>query len=241
MLEVKCPACRAGGRVPRDKKNNRLVCKKCLRVFHLLPSGQAVLGEPPEQKDMPAERAPREASGYDFAGSFDGISSGLGKLKLPKVSPRALGIAAAVAVVAALGYVILSAESLDTRCKRVARAIIKTDMKPVIDLALPETTTDIIIWSNDVLRRYLDLKLALGGIDAGVTLKHLTESSASPAVVAVVFSAEGTRLGNAGVDVFQPFPVQANQKASYEIHLYWVKDGFGNWLLDGTRTASQPH
>ena len=34
MIDMKCPSCGAGGRIPREKVNTRLVCKKCLRVFH---------------------------------------------------------------------------------------------------------------------------------------------------------------------------------------------------------------
>ena len=47
MLEIKCPACGAEGRAPKDKILTRLVCRKCLRVFHVTPSGMTVIGEPP--------------------------------------------------------------------------------------------------------------------------------------------------------------------------------------------------
>ena len=47
MIEMSCPRCGAGGRVPRDKVNSRLVCKKCLQVFHLSSSRQPIIGEPP--------------------------------------------------------------------------------------------------------------------------------------------------------------------------------------------------
>ena len=47
MIEMKCPACGAEGRAPKEKVNTRLVCRKCLKVFHLTPTGRAVLGEPP--------------------------------------------------------------------------------------------------------------------------------------------------------------------------------------------------
>ena len=74
MIEMKCPGCGAGGRIPRDKKNTRLVCKKCLKVFHMSPGGKTVLGEPPTAKDAPKEKARRESSGgggIEFGGGLD--------------------------------------------------------------------------------------------------------------------------------------------------------------------------
>jgi len=47
MIEIKCPACGAEGRASKEKIQTRLVCRKCLRVFHVTPSGKTVLGEPP--------------------------------------------------------------------------------------------------------------------------------------------------------------------------------------------------
>ena len=47
MIEITCPACGAEGRAPNHKILTRLVCRKCLKFFHVTPSGKAVLGEPP--------------------------------------------------------------------------------------------------------------------------------------------------------------------------------------------------
>jgi len=237
MLEIKCPGCGAGGRVPRDKKTNRLVCKKCLRVFHLGPTGHPMLGEPPERKEVIEQRAPRESSGYEFGGSIDDMAARLGRIKIPKVSLRTLGITAGVALVAAVGYLFFSGQSLETRSKTVAKAIMGTDMETVMAVAAPETAFDLIMWSDRVIRKYGELKMALGGADAGVTVNVLSDGSSGPAVVVVKFSAEGTRLGAAGVEAFQPTPSLSNTKSSYEIHLYWVKNMWGTWILDGKRTA----
>ena len=56
MIDMKCPSCGAGGRIPKEKVNTRLVCKKCLRVFHVTSAGNTVLGEPAAPKD---EHKPR--------------------------------------------------------------------------------------------------------------------------------------------------------------------------------------
>ena len=108
MPDISCPACGAGGRVPRNKMNLRLVCKKCLRVFHLTPGGQAVLGEPPAAKDAAKEKAVREP-GFELRGPVDALLDKLATLKMPKVPPTTIGIVAGVVVVLGLGYLFLSA------------------------------------------------------------------------------------------------------------------------------------
>ncbi len=47
MIVMNCPTCDAEGRVPNDKINTTLVCKKCLKSFHLKPSGRVVAGPAP--------------------------------------------------------------------------------------------------------------------------------------------------------------------------------------------------
>src|SRR3954447_4308183 len=60
MIEVHCPACGAEGRAPKQKTNTRLVCRKCLKVFHITPAGRAVLGEPPPTGET-ATKTPADA------------------------------------------------------------------------------------------------------------------------------------------------------------------------------------
>jgi hypothetical protein len=240
MIEMKCPGCGAGGRVPREKKNNRMVCKKCLKVFHLSPSGAPVLGEPPESKDAPKERARKEASGgIEFGGSFDDITQKFSKIKLPKISGTAAGIAAVVVLVAALGFWLFARQSLKTRAELVAKAVTSPEsVKNAIDLAVPETAFDVIKWHSQASLRYGELKMAMGGIDASLNTNILSDGSNGPAVVVIQFSTAGTRLGNAGVEALQPIPSRSNTSSMLEEHLYFVKDAFGNWLLDGTRTLN---
>jgi hypothetical protein len=86
--------------------------------------------------------------------------------------------------------------------------------------------------------RYGELKLAMGGIDARLNTNILSDGRDGLGVVVVQFSTEGTRLGNAGVEALQPVPSRSNTSTTLEEHLYFVKDSFGNWLLDGTRTLN---
>ena len=85
MVEMKCPACGAEGRAPKDKINTRLVCKKCLRVFHLTPSGRAVIGEPPQQVVAPVKAAdPTEK--LEIALNFEWLGGIIRALMSPKAS-----------------------------------------------------------------------------------------------------------------------------------------------------------
>jgi hypothetical protein len=242
MIEIKCPACSAGGRLPRDKKDTRLVCRKCLAVFHLSPSGVAVLGEPPESKNAPKEKVRRAAGGssggrIELGGSFDEISAQLSKIKLPRVSGAAMGISAGVILVGALAIFLFARQGLTGRAETIARSVMSAEtVKNAMDVAVPETALDVIRWHSEASRKYGELKMALGGVDAKLNLNVLSDGSKGPAVIVAQFSAEGTRMGNAGIEAIHPNPSLASPGSSLELHLYLVKDSFGNWLLDGTRT-----
>jgi hypothetical protein len=240
MIEMKCPGCGAGGRVPREKKNTRLVCKKCLKVFHLSPAGTPVLGEPPETREVVKERVRRETDGgMEFGGSFDDLTQKFSKIKLPRVSGKAAGISAAVILLAAIGFWLFARQSLKTRAELIAKAVMSPEaVKSAIDLSVPETAFDVIKWHSQASMRYGELKMAMGGIDASLNTNILSDGSNGPAVVVIQFSTAGTRLGNAGVEALQPLPSKSNTSSTLEEHLYFVKDTFGNWLLDGTRTLN---
>src|SRR5271168_1001252 len=96
MIEMACPRCGAGGRVPRDKLKTRLVCKKCLQVFHLTAAGVAVIGEPAAPRNAPKERAPRERLELDVS-VFEGLGQKLAKIKLP--DPKILGVVLVVLLI----------------------------------------------------------------------------------------------------------------------------------------------
>jgi hypothetical protein len=140
-------------------------------------------------------------------------------------------------LVAAIGVLLFARQSLKTRAETVARSTMAADaIKLAMDVAVPETALDVIRWHSEASRKYGELKMALGGQDAGLTLNALSDGSSGPAIIIAQFSTEGTRFGNAGVEALHPTPSLANTTNNLEFHLYFVKDSFGNWLLDGTRT-----
>jgi hypothetical protein len=235
MIEMKCPACGAGGRAPREKIGARLVCKKCLRVFHLTPSGQAVLGEPPQPKEAPKERAAREAYGIETPEAIEQLAARISKFRLPQ--PRTLGIIAGVVAVVLLLSWLFSRPSLERRARIVGMAIITPDMKQVVDMCVPGTEPDAIQWYAETFKRYLDLKLALGH-DAGLTIRPTGDSTGGAATVIAVFAQEGKRgEGSALLETTQSIPSLSNTSSTLEVPLFFVVDSWGNWRLDGKRTA----
>ena len=193
MIDIKCPSCGAGGRVPREKINSRLTCKKCLRVFHLSPSGQAILGEPPAPKDAPKPKTPRTQAAHDTATAIDDIAEKFSKIKVPTIPPGVLGIAGAVLVVGLLAYWFFSRQGIEARSVAVAHAFNSTDMKLVLDMTSQDTVMDAIRWFNDATLKFNELKIALGGQEPGIKTQVAEGSKGGGTQVTVTFYKAGPR------------------------------------------------
>ena len=163
MIEMKCPKCSAGRRVPRDKKNTRLVCRKCRAVFHLSPTGVPTVGDPPVPKNAPKEKVRAESAeggGFEFGGSLEDMAARITRIKLPRISGQTAGIAAGVIVVVALLVFIFARQSLKTRAEIVGKALGSPEgMKAVMDVTVPETALDVIQWYSAATMRYGELKI----------------------------------------------------------------------------------
>jgi hypothetical protein len=237
MIDMKCPSCGAGGRVPREKVNTRLVCKKCLRVFHITPAGNTVLGEPAAPKEQPKTQYVRESARRDTVDRFDDMASTLSKFRLPQVQPMTLAVIAGVVLLSALGYWFFSKQSIEARSLAVARAIQRQEMKPVIELSAPGTELDTIRWCTDTIKQYNELKHALAGQEAGITVQPPGAPQGGTTPVYVHFSSTGMRFdGSLFNDALQPNPSLAHAKQTLELCLFWTTDMWGNWLLEGTKT-----
>jgi hypothetical protein len=236
MIDMKCPSCGAGGRIPREKVNTRLVCKKCLRVFHVGPGGHSVLGEPAASKSAAKPHAPHAAAHHDPVERFDNVAATLSKVKLPQIDVRIVGGIGLIVLLGALGFWLFSRQSLERRSEEIAKAFVKADMKTAIDLSLPGTEMDTIQWYSMRFQQYNELKLAFGGQEAGATIVEKGQKD-GVAEVSLHFSKGGLRFdGSIFSDMYQPNPSLSNIRQTLEIPLFWVPDFWGNWMLDGTRT-----
>ena len=153
MIDMKCPSCGAGGRIPGEKVGTRLVCKKCLRVFHVNGNGQSVLGEPAPAKNASQPHPSRGGAHHDTVSKIDDMTSKLSSMKLPRIDLRVVAAIAGIALFSGLGYWILSRQTLEKRAQDVARSFVKIDMTPVVDLSVPGTEMDTIRWYSDDVQR----------------------------------------------------------------------------------------
>jgi hypothetical protein len=205
-----------------------------MKAFYITSSHRAVLGDPPIVKAGKSGGR----SGQDRAEAFDEMAARFSTWKLPQVSPMAVGAVVLVALLVGAGYWLFSRQTLETRSEIAANALIKGEMKTVIDLCVPGTETEAIMWYGQVARKYNFLKLALAGEDPEVTLRVQGDTRGDSALVIATYAKKGTRIASSAfLESLQPVPSLANSNTTFELPLFWVKDTWGNWVLDGKRTA----
>jgi len=221
--------------VSREGVNSRLVCKKCLQVFHLTPSLKAVVGEPPAPKAASRDHAPRERVELGLP-ELGGLGEKLAKIKLPDA--KIVGVSAAVLLVVGLLWWLFTKPSVEKRSDTLATAIRTLNMDAAVGMALPGTEMEAMKWVGDVYKDYVDLKLRIGNIDPGVRIQ-VSENSDGSAQSLMVFSREGA-VSTGPMSVAQAAslePQSANEKKTMELVIFWAKDTWGNWRLEGKRTV----
>jgi hypothetical protein len=204
-----------------------------LKPFHITSSHRAVLGDPPVARD-----ASKSKGGYEKTEAIDDLAAKLSNLKLPRVSPMVLGIIALVGLFIGSLYWLLSRQSLETRSEIVANTLINGEMKTVIDLCVQGTETEAMMWYAKVAEKYNLFKRAIGREDPAVSVHVQGDSRGGSALVIATFSRAGTRIATpAFLESLQPIPSLSSSNETFELPLFWVKDYWGNWVLDGKRTA----
>ncbi len=236
MIEMACPRCGAGGRVPRDRAGSRLVCKKCLQVFHLGPGNKALVGEPPAQRDAPTEREKGPREKMELGLELGGLGEKLGKIKLPDL--KTVGVVAGVGLIVLFFWWLFSKQTVEQRADTLAVAIRDLDMETMMSMALPGTEFEAMKWMNDTIKNYMDLKMALGNINPGVKIQSQPSSDGSSAQTLLVFSREGaTSTGPLSVEQAATLDPPKGSKTTMELVVYWTKDTWQVWRFDGKRTA----
>jgi hypothetical protein len=236
MIEMKCPACGAEGRAPKSKVNTRLVCRKCLKVFHLTPGGRAVPGEPPIAGTT-STATPEELAAADRTKNvdefFERLSKGL-------ISWRTVGVVVGIIVVSYAATLVLSrhGESLQDRVTKVAQAAVNGEVHPISECASEGTKTDAIQWYESVRPQCDELKQRLGSSKLRVDIEMSQEGSDSNAidVVARVSSDESLdRKGSALPDPTLSLTSPASTQ-TLSLPMTWRSEGWSGWRLDGRRT-----
>lgn len=240
MIDMNCPRCGAGGRVPRDKINARLVCKKCLQVFHLTPTLNAVIGEPPPPKKGAAKQGPakvgepRERVEIEIPG-LSGVGEKLAKIKLPDA--KTMGIVAGVLLVVGLLSWLFSKQSIEQRSNALVKAIRRGDLESGVAMALPGTEMDAMTWLIDAHKQYLDVKMAIGNFDPGAKVQVQSSSGGSGGQTLIEFSREGATSSGPIAFSDDLAPPTPGKKQSLQMVIFWSMDTWGNWRFDATRTA----
>jgi hypothetical protein len=233
MIEMKCPACGAEGRAPKDKINTRLVCKKCLRVFHLTPSGRAVAGEPP-QVAVPVAKVADTTEKLELALDFDRWSERFRKFVF---SPKLLAALGAIIVLGA-GYLFMAvfrSETLETRASRLAKATVNGDLSTLLDLSATGTSEDVVKWYIAIQPQCVDLKKTLQSPPAvEVVVNKQDDVKGTADVTARVASEEalGKKRDRVPDETISTFALDK----IFELPLSLTSEGLEGWRLDGKRT-----
>lgn len=231
MISMHCPSCGAEGRIPKDKVNVRLLCKRCLKSFHLTPAGKIVAGPPPEA------HAPvhHEHPGHELDVVDHEIDVVVGKLKSAAPLAAAAGVLAAAAL---LGWMVMRGgkpASLDDQTVRIARALVKNDVAALRSLTVEGTADEAAELSAALLPEFRDHGDVLQSMSPSVEIARDPEAP-GPGLSAVVASIRPDHpVGRMGVAV-PDVSASMMTTGTVEVPLVLAGDDRKGWRLDGERT-----
>src|SRR5271157_1653098 len=166
MFEIECPACGAAGRAPKQKIQTRLVCRKCLKVFYVTPSGKTVLGEPPATGQTATAVSPGRAQPDRTQKVDQWFDRASKRFFLPTSLILTVGLI--LLAVAATLFTPRRPESLQDRVARVAKAAVEGDLQTIRELAATGTAGGAVTWCitirpqcDELLKRLGSRKLAV--------------------------------------------------------------------------------
>jgi hypothetical protein len=223
MPEVECPSCGGFGTIPKDKVNDRLVCRKCHVVFHVTPAGRSVLGEPKAE----AEAHPH---GHPHA---HGVAKGAGGGFT--LSPRTAQIGAGVIAVLVLFYfvgrpLLGGGKSLEATARDLAKQMAAGNNVGVGQMSADDSLSDTNLWYQMVRPILDEMKQDVPDHTLDIAL---TERGYGR--LAIFF---GTAHSSERTSAITKAAAAAPSRTSLEVPTYWERDGFGNWRIDGKRTLA---
>ncbi|MDG3003050.1 hypothetical protein [Paludisphaera mucosa] len=231
MVSMHCPSCGAEGRVPKDKVDTRLLCKKCLKSFHLTSAGKIVAGPPPDLAKG-AMHHPDPVHALDHV--EEEVDHWVARLK--SIVPK-------VALAAVLVLLIWVARPLvrgprplsrDDQAVKIAHALVRNDVPTLRKLSVSGTGDAAAELSEAILpelREHGDLQSATPTVE--LTVKPEAPGPGLSEVVASIRPDQPVgRLGFAVPDV------STNMKigGAVEVTMILSGDDQSGWRLDGGRT-----
>jgi hypothetical protein len=235
MIVMNCPACGAEGRIPNDKINTRLICKKCLKTFHMTPSGRTVIGEPPitGTTSLRQESDPRD---IDHSQDVDQWFAKVNR------SFHKVGLVAAVFAVLLVGYGLyrwFRPASLDEQAALTASAIARNDSTIIRGIALAGTGDEAAAWFDAVHPEFKDLLRQSPGIVPKTEIlstKHDREQGTAEIRARISLAEPVGRMGTAVPDTTTTTSLS---NLSIEVPFVLANRGWGVWRLDGKRTLEE--
>jgi hypothetical protein len=236
MIDLACPKCGRAGQIPREKINTRLVCKKCLVVFHVNTSGRTLLGEPHNVEGPKAEThqhdGPRLPSFEDF-GSL--------KESMPVVSPKSLLIGLGALVVGGLLFLLMTREpeSLGQTATATAERFAADDLAYLKQIATSDTIDDVVRWFDAVHPSLVKSREQWKTSGTKVQVMIVDEDrkqrrgEAHAYIYPAAASSHGTSITEAANAVTS---TGAATTQPVDLKLLWILDGAGHWKLDGRQT-----
>jgi hypothetical protein len=232
MVEIKCPACGAEGRAHKEKFLTRLVCKKCLIVFHVTPSGRTVLGEPPATGQT-SIAGTHEAAAPDRTQEVD---QWFDRVSKKFFSPKSLILTASLILLAgAAAFFSRGPETLQVRAAKAARAAVQGDPWALRELAATGTVADVDAWYVAIRPQCEELRQRLGSsrLDVNTEVKPQDSEQGWVEVIARVNTVENLERTGFGL----PDPsIMTAVNSSLFLPMVWKTEGWGGWRLDGKRT-----
>lgn len=235
MIYMNCPSCDAQGRIPDEKVNTAIVCKKCLKTFHVKPSGHAVLGGPPIAG---TEGGRHEAHPHEIDHSVD-VDQWLEKLN---VSLHKLGRIAAVlaAMVVAYSAYRWSQPTLEDRIAATATALVQADRNAVRALAVRGTDEAAVKWLEEL---HPEVRESIQASASTVPITTMIATERDPRTGAVTVRARispEVLVGRKAV-VEGAAPSAAVVAQSIDVPLVLESGLWSGWRLDGKRTLEAFH
>jgi hypothetical protein len=228
-FEMECPKCGASGKIPRNKVQTRLVCRKCLAIFHVNPLGRSVLGEPPTNE--PARHDSKPAGAATEKGLSGSSVTGI------LISAAVLVLLLALLGAVHYGFFNWGGESIadiTTRATIATQAIADENVEKFMATVLPGTESEAIPFfdharlSLHVVRRKSPTK----EIVSTVQLQEVSNVPPKAKVLAVFMP----NLGTTRQQQLTEIDTLSNTEETAVLATLWlVKDDQGKWRLDGKR------
>lgn len=238
MIDLSCPSCGRAGSIPREKINTRLVCKKCLKVFHMNTAGRTILGEPANVEPAHKAAATSVSDGPRLP-SFDGFDDFRASLpNFSNLSTRSILIGMGVVLFAAVLYTFMSQapERLIDTATTTAERFAADDLAYLKSIATAETKDDVVRWFDAVHPALVKARTEWKTTGARVQVMIIDEDPKQRRgeTHAFVYPAAGTShatsIATAANEAQSP---GANQPV--DLKLVWTLEG-GRWRLNGRDT-----